>query len=107
MTNIKEIKKDFYNFMDEKCEEAVGDLVSDELYDQVKDNLIVQLVKSVMKDYPNKFNSENHTPTKKSVKPKTKPYKGKKSLNERVAQQLVDNSCGSSSVARCGFSRCG
>ena len=109
MTNIKEIKKDFYYFMDEKCEEAVGDLVSDELYDQVKDDLIVRLVKSVMKDYPDTFNGEKPKSTKKLVKTKMKPSKRKSSLNERVTQQLSNSNCGSSTVARCGFStmRCG
>ena len=41
MTSINEIKKGFYDFMDEKCEEVIGDLVSNELYERVKDDLIV------------------------------------------------------------------
>ena len=103
MTNIKGIKKDFYNFMDEKCEEAVGDLVSDELYDQVFDDLIVQLVKSVMDDYPAEFKGKKleTTPTKKS---KSKLFKRKKSLNKSVTETLSDNE-----YRGCGFStmRCG
>lgn len=91
MTNIKEIKKDFYYFMDEKCEEAVGDLVSDSLYDQVKDDLIVRLVKSVMEDYPDAFNSEKLKSTKKLVKTKTKPSKRKTSLNKSVTKNLSNN----------------
>lgn len=96
MTNIKEIKKDFYNFMDEKCEGAVGDLVSDEIYDRVRDDLIVRLIKNVMEDYPNEFTTEKHDK-------KTKPQKRKKSLNQRVTTYSSGRSCGYS-IGVCGHS---
>lgn len=105
MTSLKEIKKHFYGFMRKEFNENLADLVSGELYDQVLDDLIVRLVKSVMEDYPDAFNGESHTSTKKSVKKsKVQLFKRKKSLNERVAKTLSDNE-----YRGCGFStmRCG